>query len=538
MANQIRKKQRKSEIVQVYCMDNIKKYLQETTLHGLKYLADSSLTIWEKLFFFASFVAAVIIVANLISNVYAKWDSTPVIIGISPHPTSILKVPFPAMTLCNMNQVLNSKVANYSEDSLEYDILQFLCFTESEYDERLADKNNIKNNNLRIADFVIKHAQPCARMLIYCQISSIVYNCSELFREVMTDEGLCCVFNTLHPEFLYKGKYDIIKDLKDDKVTKAVNWNPESGYQNNLPEKFYPRPASGTGVSMGLSVILNAELDEYYCSSTNGPGIKISLHNPIETPSVKETGLTVPLGYETRFRIDALGSEAVPSIRSIHRNRRQCVFMNEERLLYYKYYTRRNCESECQAIYLYQQCTCIPYNYPLVYNNATVCTVNESFCINKASKEWTLVSPDSLCLKRCLPGCFDLNFLPDSFSGPLAERNYTIQNSILRNMPKDEMRKNIAIVHFYYRESVFYGDLKNVYIGLTEFLSNIGGIMGLFMGFSFISVAEIVYFSILRPVFKFVLPRKFKNASLKNRLQTNVEVKSNPNWLSHEICKD
>lgn len=221
---------------------------------------------------------------------------------------------------------------------------------------------------------------------------------------------------------------------------------------------------------MGVSIILNAELDEYYCSSTNGPGIKISLHNPIETPSVREAGLSVPLGYETRFRIDAVRSEAVASIRSIHRSRRQCIFMNEERLLYYKYYTRRNCESECQAAYLYQRCNCIPYNFPLLYNNATICTMQQSFCIAKANNKWAQVSQESLCLQRCLPGCFDLAFLPDSFSAPLAERNYTIQNKLLRNMAKDEMRKNIALVHFYYRESVFHGDLKNIYIGFTEFL--------------------------------------------------------------------
>jgi len=66
-------------------------------------------------FFFGSFVTALIITVHLISNIYVKWNSTPVIIGISPQATSILKVPFPAVTICNMNQVQRSLVANYRE---------------------------------------------------------------------------------------------------------------------------------------------------------------------------------------------------------------------------------------------------------------------------------------------------------------------------------------------------------------------------------------------------------------------------------------
>lgn len=43
------------------------------------------------------------------------------------------------------------------------------------------------------------------------------------------------------------------------------------------------------------------------------------------------------------------------------------------------------------------------------------------------------------------------------------------------------------------------GFTKNELIGFTEFLSNTGGLLGLFMGFSVISLIEIVYFLTLRP---------------------------------------
>lgn len=40
--------QETKKIVKTYCRGNVKKFLKETTLHGLKYLADDSITIWEK----------------------------------------------------------------------------------------------------------------------------------------------------------------------------------------------------------------------------------------------------------------------------------------------------------------------------------------------------------------------------------------------------------------------------------------------------------------------------------------------------------
>ncbi|XP_059226078.1 pickpocket protein 28 [Stomoxys calcitrans] len=510
-------------------MGNIKKYLQETTLHGFKYLADSSLSNWEKLFFFAALLSCSVVVIHLISNIYARWDSTPVLIGISPHPIPIVNLPMPAITLCNMNQALYSRVANYSKDSKEYAILRYLCFSDSMTVTDFENSEEFKNNDIQISDFITQHAHPCSRMLLQCQIGSIVYNCSELFREVLTDEGLCCSFNTLEPEFLFKGNYHIIKALPRNSEFQPVTWSPETGYQSNLPPKYYPHRTLGTGISMGITIFLNAEVDEYYCSSTSGPGFKLSLSSPIDMPQVKEVGVTVPLRSETRFRMDVIRSESATAIRSIKRQQRQCVFLNEIPLLYYKYYSKRHCENECQSAYLIRQCGCIPYHLPPIYSNATFCTMKSSFCVERAQQRFSRALTGN-CLSRCMPSCFDLTFMPDAFSSSLTSRNYSIQSPLLASMSREEL-SNIAVLHFYFRESVIHSELKNVYIGLTEFLSNTGGILGLFMGFSFISVAEIVYFSVLRPVFKFVVPKKYRKSAHIRR------VSENKNWLPDEITK-
>lgn len=58
----------------------------------------------------------------------------------------------------------------------------------------------------------------------------------------------------------------------------AVEWTPENGWKNGSRSKTYPRPAAGPGSHMGLTVILEAGLEDYYCSSGNSAGFKVRLH--------------------------------------------------------------------------------------------------------------------------------------------------------------------------------------------------------------------------------------------------------------------
>lgn len=46
----------------------------------------------------------------------------------------------------------------------------------------------------------------------------------------------------------------------------------------------------GTGTNLGLIIVLDAGISEYYCSSTNSYGFKILLHSPNETPRITHYG--------------------------------------------------------------------------------------------------------------------------------------------------------------------------------------------------------------------------------------------------------
>lgn len=64
-------------------------------------------------------------------------------------------------------------------------------------------------------------SQPCEEMLRYCKFSGKIEACLELFSSVLTDEGLCCTFNSLDPSLLYTlGRLDLYFLLETSRVAR------------------------------------------------------------------------------------------------------------------------------------------------------------------------------------------------------------------------------------------------------------------------------------------------------------------------------
>jgi acid-sensing ion channel, other len=59
-------------------------------------------------FFSIAFLIVTMLSAYFISNVWQKYTETPVIIGLNPIATDLNAIPFPAVTICNMNQARKS----------------------------------------------------------------------------------------------------------------------------------------------------------------------------------------------------------------------------------------------------------------------------------------------------------------------------------------------------------------------------------------------------------------------------------------------
>lgn len=132
------------------------------------------------------------------------------------------------------------------------------------------------------------------------------------------------------------------------------------------------------------------------------------------------------------------------------------------------------------------------YFQPLVRANISICGTSDINCVKWVDKEILLKKNSEFTCKHCLPGCFSLNY-KTSFSMS------KIFGGIEFLQRKKLNPKNVAILHVYYSRTTFRAQKKEELVGVAEFLANLGGLLGLFLGFSGISVIEIFYFISIRP---------------------------------------
>lgn len=77
-----------------------------------------------------AFILVLLLSAYFISNVWEKWSASPIIIGFNAITTSIHTIPFPAVTICNMNQAKYSIAKKVHKNTLDDSLLQSLCAKE------------------------------------------------------------------------------------------------------------------------------------------------------------------------------------------------------------------------------------------------------------------------------------------------------------------------------------------------------------------------------------------------------------------------
>ncbi|XP_017481510.1 PREDICTED: pickpocket protein 28-like [Rhagoletis zephyria] len=336
-------------------------------------------------------------------------------------------------------------------------------------------------------------SQSCDRMLLQCTFGGYKFNCSQIFHQVLRDEGLCCTFNSLDPVFQFvNGSKAFGFNVKYPPEFKPVAWSLENGYEQPLPKYYYPMRAVGIGQSLGLNIILNVESDEYYCSSGNSIGFKIAVHDPHEEPTVHETGVLLSAGFETVVRITPRKLISADKLRQLDVKRRNCIFENEYNLTFFAHYTADNCIYDCIVENMRSRCGCEPFYLTSNNSKLAICTQKHSDC-------FVNIKASGTC-DKCWPNCVWKRYSTSTYSAKLENTGIDINSPILSNMSIAYVQDNIAIAKFYFKQGVYECTKQAPYFGSIDVLSSIGGLISIFFGFSFISLAEFIYYICMRPL--------------------------------------
>lgn len=175
-------------------------------------------------------------------------------------------------------------------------------------------------------------------------------------------------------------------------------------------------------------------------------------------------------------------------------------------------YSHNVCYIQCGTEFVFKHCHCFPpygdqftKGAALALNverkNIKICSANDLSCIKNLEPEmWKLNYEQSCgyCKQPCDEKRYDYQLT--TLRLPSADRFVSIYGDGYRNVNDTEIAKNFIQANFYFEtmQSTFIDETQ--LITTLDLITYFGGIIGLFLGMSFVSVIEIIYYLL----FKFI----------------------------------
>ena len=104
---------------------------------------------------------------------------------------------------------------------------------------------------------------------------------------------------------------------------------------------------------------------------------------------------------------------------------------------------------------------------------------------------------------KCLPLCTEIEYPHETSFGKVNSADMLdLPEHILATNPQysnnSYVKENVSVLHIYFKALHFTSRQRKMLYNFVDFLSNIGGLLGLCCGFSLLSLVELGYFVTLK----------------------------------------
>lgn len=324
---------------------------------------------------------------------------------------------------------------------------------------------NLKQSNLTLKD-----------VLISCHFNDVECNSESI--KTKYDE-----FNNIYFQFNIENKSFL-------KVKKA-------GKKNALRIKLF------TG--------LPQESDKLAKAYTDSEGFHVTVHNqsidPEYSGGLSTNGISVPVGFETSLIIEREFSTKQPEPYNNCKKDLNLITSFDSTVYQFMIkstqyaYRQRDCFEYCLTYYIFKECQIEkPLTKPNNYFMLNSINSSQAICFNQSYYKLTKHDINELCSNSCPLECDSIVYKIKTSSANFPDFIYA-QEFLTReiwNQSKFSLRSHEGLKKCLLAFNVYYSELSYTLISqlpkmdLTNLVSNIGGLLGLFIGVSFLSLAEII----------------------------------------------
>ncbi|XP_049772934.1 sodium channel protein Nach-like [Schistocerca cancellata] len=503
-------------------------FAANTGIHGLKYITEDGRRPFERVLWAVVVLLGVVGAAFMANNFWQRFSESPTRAIVETNHYPSYRIPFPAITLCNANVFFRSRaqplVEYLSRESnmTEAEVWQGLerlrqlvaPRPEGEPDadqRRLAAEMQglLDSRGITVEAAVRQMSQPCDQLLEGCKWKGEETSCHKLFTMRLSYLGFCCSFG-------YRG---------DIRIT------DRSGKAQVVRSKQYLHYTRYYSHRMGLTALLNPQLHDYWVNSLFSSGVRRALlmwsvqmlvHGPDDFPEESLLEKVLPPGRELLLRLSATLSYCTRAVQSVAPQVRGCVFPEERHLQLFSSYSAANCLAQCRSDAIVRLCHCMPFYYSSAGDHRE-CNLRDIPCLNKyyymlRTRRHLDESPSKQmnasiachCPSLCNVVEYDVQYSSGDFEAS-------------QFMPDEFFSgKNVTgriLFHFYFGSHVSTRTRRDIISSWNDLLSSLGGIFSLFLGCSFMTVIELLYFFTLR---LFLHMRSFNTVAPRPRKKMRV----------------
>ncbi|KAH8416710.1 hypothetical protein KR222_009831 [Zaprionus bogoriensis] len=452
-----------------------------STIHGMHNAFEEE-HLWARYFWLIVVLVASVGFLGMYSLLEKHHNEQLLVSVVANTQLPVYSIEFPAVAICPWNHInwlrastaaerfLPANADRYMHETFHQILIgmEQMVFGQFEALGTFSHRNLSSLSQVSLFRLASYLAYRCDELFVpdSCVFDETSYDCCQLFVAEYTEKGRCLVFNSL------------ISD--ESRKKKLVN-------------EFYPFKVSKAGERSGLQFVLRLN-DSFLREGTQVP---FAMHLMIKQPRQWSQPIVYHLYANTEnfVAIDPMVIETSKNTCDLSPEERRCYFEASGREAHPNYpypesslpYSRHNCIAVCLQLSVFENCKCTMPLYLPPLEGTRECGILDVPCVFNHSDVFSYVKRSG-----------QEKYVNDTRRGQLCacpDSCNTQQYNMLLNVRQLDVENNTKRI----RAEVYYGqrvitkiETKLKYT-FQDWVASFGGILGLYIGASALSFAELAY---------------------------------------------